>query len=163
MFKRRLDDNASHLLEKVGVEEEWNILDFGCGSGTYTIPAARQVGESGKVYALDVSEKSLGKVKEKADREDLENIVRIDFSEKENMGIEDEKIDLVLLIDVLQEVEDREFLFWDVFRVLKLGGIVCVYPMHLDEGEIEELPLIDGLELEEKMFEGHVLVFKKVD
>jgi ubiquinone/menaquinone biosynthesis C-methylase UbiE len=54
-FKRWLDRNASQFLTKVGVMAGQEVLDFGCGSGTYTIPVGKLVGEAGRVYALDIS------------------------------------------------------------------------------------------------------------
>jgi len=40
------------ILKEVGIKPGFYILDYGCGSGGYTIPAAQMVGESGKIYAL---------------------------------------------------------------------------------------------------------------
>jgi tRNA A58 N-methylase Trm61 len=37
----------------VGIEQNHSVIDFGCGKGAYVIPAARIVGEIGKVYAVD--------------------------------------------------------------------------------------------------------------
>ncbi|KYH37203.1 MAG: methylase involved in ubiquinone/menaquinone biosynthesis, partial [Candidatus Bathyarchaeota archaeon B24] len=65
-FKRWLDRNAQEFLAEVGVGAGKVVLDFGCGSGTYTIPAARLVGDEGKVYALDVRKKALDEVEAKA-------------------------------------------------------------------------------------------------
>jgi cobalt-precorrin-6B (C15)-methyltransferase len=56
------------------------VLDFGCGSGTYTIPAAKAVGATGRVYALDINPRALDRVERKAERAGLRNIVRIDAS-----------------------------------------------------------------------------------
>jgi len=53
-FKSWLDKNAYEFLAEVSVNKGQSVLDFGCGSGTYTIPAAKLVGESGRVYALDI-------------------------------------------------------------------------------------------------------------
>jgi len=41
------------VLRAVGVRGGLTVLDFGCGSGNYSIPAAKIVGEKGKVYTLD--------------------------------------------------------------------------------------------------------------
>ena len=48
-FKRWLDNHASEVLAEIGVKKSQTVLDFGCGSGTYTIPAAKIVGTDGKV------------------------------------------------------------------------------------------------------------------
>lgn len=53
--------------------------------------------------------------------------------------MEDETLDHILLIDVLQEIEDREALFDEVYRILKAGGIMTVYPMHMAEEEVIRL------------------------
>ncbi|GAH52326.1 unnamed protein product, partial [marine sediment metagenome] len=43
-----------NILAEVDIKPGFYILDYGCGPGSYTIVAARLVGESGQVYALDI-------------------------------------------------------------------------------------------------------------
>jgi ubiquinone/menaquinone biosynthesis C-methylase UbiE len=157
-----LDNNASEFLAEVGVKESQLVLDFGCGSGTYTIPAARLVGESGKVYALDISRRALERLKEKANREGLYNIV-IHYSDGERgIRLGDGAVDHVLLVDVLQEIGDREALFEEVHRILKKDGRVSVYPMHMDHDEVVELASINAFNLIERLFDDRILVFGKI-
>ncbi len=160
-FKRWLDKNASEALVKVGVEAGHVVLDFGCGSGTYTIPAAKLVGKDGRVYALDISKKALDKMEKKAEQEGLGNIVRIDSSGGKKIPIEDESVNHVLLIDVLQEIEEREFLFDEVYRILKPNGVVTIFPMHIDIEEAESLATNKGLTLKGRKFKEHILIFRK--
>ena len=54
-----LEPGVLQLLKDVGIKAGQVVLDFGCGSGTYTVPAARTVGDKGKVYALDKDSKVL--------------------------------------------------------------------------------------------------------
>ena len=42
------------ILEQIGIRSGWNVLDYGAGSGSYTIPAACLVGPTGIVYAADI-------------------------------------------------------------------------------------------------------------
>ncbi|MFB0502652.1 MAG: class I SAM-dependent methyltransferase [Candidatus Bathyarchaeia archaeon] len=161
-FKRWLDKNASQVSSAVGVEEGKVVLDLGCGSGTYTIPAAKLVGDDGRVYALDVSRKALDRMEEKADREGLKNIVRIDASAGDNIPLDNETVDVMLLIDVLQEINDRYALFGEAYRILRQGGVVIVYPMHIQAEEVERLATSKGLDTEDRQFEGRILVFRKI-
>jgi ubiquinone/menaquinone biosynthesis C-methylase UbiE len=84
-FKRWLDRNASQFLTKVGVMAGQEVLDFGCGSGTYTIPAGKLVGEAGRVYALDMSVTALDRMEKRAYEEGLKNIVHIGTSSDGNI------------------------------------------------------------------------------
>jgi len=54
------------VLRDFGVHQGQTVLDFGCGEGTYTIPAARIVGKHGTVYALDQAESRLDTLRAKA-------------------------------------------------------------------------------------------------
>ena len=49
-FKRWFDKNASDVLTEGGIDTEFVVLDFGCGSGTYISPVAKLVGEAGRVF-----------------------------------------------------------------------------------------------------------------
>lgn len=42
------------ILKKARIEEGFQVLDYGCGPGSYIAPLADLVGPSGKIYALDI-------------------------------------------------------------------------------------------------------------
>jgi len=161
-FKRWLDSHASEVLAEVGVREGQVVLDFGCGSGTYTIPAAKLVGKDGRVYALDIDKEALDRIEERAKREELRNIVRIDAFGEGDVPLRDEAIDLMLLIDVLQEIDDKEALFHEACRILKSDGIVSVYPMHIAEEEVIRLATRRGFILVKRGANDRILVFSRV-
>ena len=161
-FKRWLDGRALEVLAEIGVKEGQTVLDFGCGSGTYTIPAAKLVGKNGKVYALDVSSKALDKVEERAKQEGLCNIIRIDTTGERNISLQDNTMDIVLLINVLKDINNRESLFNEIHRVLRLGGNLTVFPMHMKLEEVEKLGTHAGFKMNDKKFQEHIIIFRKV-
>ncbi|MBE9482672.1 MAG: methyltransferase domain-containing protein, partial [Chloroflexi bacterium] len=63
-----------NILAEVGIKSGFNILDYGCGSGSYTIPAAQLVGESGKVYSLDINPLAVQQVQKVVAKKRLTNI-----------------------------------------------------------------------------------------
>ena len=160
-FKHQiLDKNPSKVLCDLGIRAGHVVLDFGCGSGTYTIPAAKLVGNSGKVYALDINSSFLDRMEERAKQEGLTNIVRIDASGEESLPLETGVID-VILIDVLHIIEKRDALFDDAYRILKPEGLLIVYPMHVDEQEVEELATHSNLAPEARRLQERFFVFRK--
>jgi len=52
-------EEGEKVLKEVGIKENHIILDFGCGAGTYSLPAAKIVGKKGQVFALDKSKSKL--------------------------------------------------------------------------------------------------------
>jgi len=156
-----LDRNASKMLSEVGIGEGQSILDFGCGSGTYTIPAAKLVRRNGRIYALDVNQGALEKLSRKAEKEGLDNIVTLLSSGDVDIPIENETLNHVLLIDVLQEISDKDTLLEEVHRILKPDGLMAVYPMHIDSNEVIRLASNVKFRLKGKKFQEQILVFEK--
>jgi len=107
------------------VKEEQVFLDFGCGPGWFTFPAAKIVGRGGKVYALDCIPRHLEMVKEKANEEGLTNIETL-LSEMK-IDLPSECVDTVWLCDTYHEVREKRALLEEVHRVLKQGGILAIY------------------------------------
>jgi len=70
----KLESQALEVLEKIGIRRGQTVLDFGCGYGIYTIPAAKIVGEQGRVYALDKDKEALDDLMRKAESAGLRNI-----------------------------------------------------------------------------------------
>jgi ubiquinone/menaquinone biosynthesis C-methylase UbiE len=161
-FKSWLDKNAFKVLSEVGVGEGHKLLDFGCGSGTFSIPSSRLVGTKGRVYSMDVSQTALRKLSVKVKSRNIDNISTV-ISIGTILPFDEDYLDHVLMIDVLQEIKDKKKLFEEVKRVLKDGGLVTVYPMHLDINEVSRIATEAGLGLNEKKVQQQILLFKKFE
>ena len=107
-------------LAKLDIQKGQIILDFGCGTGSFALPVARMVGEKGKVYALDKQPFALKKIKEKGQREGLDNIETV-LSDGDT-GLPDRTIDVVLFYGILPEIEDKEAVLKELHRVLNPNG-----------------------------------------
>lgn len=137
-----LEGLGEKFLHGIGVTEGQKVLDFGCGIGDYTIPAAKIVGARGKIYALDKDRESLEFLMGRAKRYGLKNIKVMKTSGELEIGLEDESIDIVLLYDVIHnsyfpEINKRKELLNEVHRILKQNAIVSIYPKHLTPGEVK--------------------------
>jgi ubiquinone/menaquinone biosynthesis C-methylase UbiE len=72
--ERRKWQDPDAVLSRIGLEPGMTFADIGCGEGFFAIPAARMVGASGRVYAVDLNAESIEVLKETARREGLENV-----------------------------------------------------------------------------------------
>lgn len=113
------------LLAAIGVRAGARMADIGCGPGFYTLPAARLVGAAGRVFALDLQEPMLARVREKAAAESLGN-VEVHLSEEDRLPLPDGTADVALVANVLHECTDRVAFLREVRRILVPGGRVAV-------------------------------------
>ena len=116
--------NLSRRLQRSGIRAGQTVLDFGCGSGHFTTAAARMVGDSAKVYALDVHPLAIEAVKRKAAKEGLANVTTI-LSDRDTR-LPDESVDVVLLYRTFHLVDDKQGLLDELHRVLKPDCILSV-------------------------------------
>ena len=143
------------------------ILDYGCGIGFNTIPAAEIVGEEGMVYALDIHHLAIKSVEKKMRERGLKNVKTI-LSDL-HTGLPNESIDIVLLYNVLPMVKNRPALIKELYRVLKPGGtlsvksglVVNLYSRKkMTTEDLEKLMIDNGpLKLERRIGKFHI--FKK--
>jgi ubiquinone/menaquinone biosynthesis C-methylase UbiE len=129
---------AEVFLRDVGVACGTRVLDFGCGEGNYTIPAARIAGKRGRVYAVDKDRKKLSRTMLVVKKQGLGNVVPLHKVAGRQIPVRARSIDVVLLYDVLHrgylpDRRQRTAALQEVFRVLKPGGILSCYPTHLKE------------------------------
>jgi ubiquinone/menaquinone biosynthesis C-methylase UbiE len=141
-----LDSRAIEVSQQIGIRRGQTILDFGCGSGTYAIPAARIVGEQGRVYALDKDKEALDELMQKAESADLKNIDRIETSGELEIELTDESVDVVLLFDVFHpfyfpQAGDRRKLLGEIYRIMKSSAFlsVSVWPNLVEPGTEDEI------------------------
>ena len=130
---RSLFKKPERILHEMGLREGQTVLDYGCGIGSFSIPAAKMVGDDGVVYALDIHPLAIKAVEKKIEKKQIANIKTILSSR--GTGLPDQSVDVVLLYDVFQMVSDRDKLLDELHRVLKSGGILFATAEHLDPKE----------------------------
>lgn len=143
--KQRLAAHAEEVLRGLGIKPGDTVVDFGCGSGTYAFPAARIVGSQGKVYAVDINSGSLRKLAHQAAREGLVNVVTVPTRREVRLPLSDGCCDVFLLFDVLQEIEDWDALLGEACRLLREGGTLSVFPMHVPTARVTQMAQSCGL------------------
>ena len=70
----RLAPVLARLLERAGARPGERLLDVGCGAGTSTLRLAEQVGPSGHVLGIDISEPMLALARRRAAERGLSNL-----------------------------------------------------------------------------------------
>ena len=113
------------ILEALGCgASPGDLVEFGCGYGTFTIAAARRV--SGTVYASDIDPAMARATIDRAAQAAVRNVVveTRDFL-TDGCGRPDASATFVMLFNILH-IEDPISLLREAHRVLRAGGIVGV-------------------------------------
>ena len=113
-------DSIRQELEAAGIRPGMRLLDFGCGPGRYTLPAAEIVGAQGAVCAFDVHPLALITVDKEARRRGLTSVCIIN-SDCET-GLDAESVDVVLLYYALHDIEKKEAVLNEIHRILRREG-----------------------------------------
>src|SRR5262249_42459423 len=101
---RDRDGEAAQVLSFLGVGAGMTVADIGAGRGYYTVRAARRVAPTGRVIAVDVIPEYLNKLKQRIEREHLNN-VDLDFGEAHDPRLPPRSVDLILMVHVYHEVQ----------------------------------------------------------
>lgn len=157
-----LHNDGEQVLKDIGVTSGDTVVDFGCGAGDYTIPAAKVVGDTGVVYAVNKNEKILNGLIQKTP---LDNIIPV-VSDTVTV-IHTKSVNVVLLYDILHygAEPERNHIYIEVFRMLKNDGILSVYPKHCKTdfpmGGLKNMDISDVIqEIEDNhfCFEGKLIM-----
>ncbi len=100
------------------------VVDFGCGYGTFAVPAAQFI--RGTVHAFDIEPEMIAETRHKAEREGLANIrcCLRDLIE-EGTGLPDSSVDYVMLFNLLH-AEQPTNLLREAFRIMGAGANVGI-------------------------------------
>ncbi|MBI2617941.1 class I SAM-dependent methyltransferase [Candidatus Kaiserbacteria bacterium] len=115
-------------IEAFRLEPGMLIADFGAGIGAYTLAAAHAVGRRGRVYAIDIQQELLGRIKGIASREKLDNVEIVwgDIESKGGSKLPDESVDAVIISNTLFLMEDKDGIAREAFRIVRRKGRVLV-------------------------------------
>jgi demethylmenaquinone methyltransferase/2-methoxy-6-polyprenyl-1,4-benzoquinol methylase len=104
------------------------VLEVGCGTGFFTMPAAQLIGDMGRLVAIDVVPESVALVSRKVKAAGLNNVsvIRADAL---CTGLDSGSFDAVLLFGVIPSpMLPLNRLLPEMRRVLKPRGTLAVWP-----------------------------------
>ena len=131
------------LVEQLPIHDHADILDIGAGTGYFTIALAEKT--KGTVYALDLDDRMLTVIRQKASDRSITNIVgirkRVEDILQAHVGISENSLDFVMASLVLHEVPALSQVLETVYALMKSGGhLLCLEYEH-DERILQGPPM----------------------
>jgi len=100
------------------------MIDIGCGTGYFTLPASEITGPSGKVIGIDVSEEMLDELRTKINGRG--HNIELMLSDSLALPVNSSQGTFALLSNVLHEADDMMAMLLEAKRILKPGGRLAI-------------------------------------
>lgn len=119
-----------NTLKTMGFKEDMILCDIGAGTGLFSFAAA-QISKN-DIYALEISDTMIHLLKNRKDEINAYNL-NILKVESSNLPLENNICDMVILVTVLHEIEDKFHILDEINRILKKDGQLLIIEFHQDE------------------------------
>ena|SRR5579884_3037603 len=114
------------VVGRLGLFSGMTIADVGAGTGYFSIPFAREIGDAGRVFAVDLQPEMLDILAAKLAQPGAPaNIVTMVGAATET-GIADRSCDLVFLANIWHELEDHDAVLRESARILRRPGKIAI-------------------------------------
>ncbi len=120
--------NQDEIIRQLGLANGMVIADLGCGAGYFTVPMARMLQNSGKIYAVDVLSSALEAVSSQAKLYGIMNLetVHANVEVADGTRIPNGSCDLVVLANILFQCADRDTVLQEAKRIMRPNGRMVV-------------------------------------
>ncbi len=119
------------------------VLDLGSGAGLDVFLAARLVGPTGRIIGVDSTIEMVSKANQTAEESGFVN-VEFKHAPIERLPLDDHSVDVAISNCVLNHCADKVRAFKEVYRVLKIGGRMCISDLVVS-GPFSEATLADEI------------------
>jgi precorrin-6B methylase 2 len=112
----------AHLALKPGSR----VADVGCHEGYMTVKLAAVVGSTGRVYAVEVDQNRIDKLKRHLAERKIQNVTTI-VGDNDDPKLPLNTLDAALIIDTYHEMDDHDDILRHIKESLKPGGrlVIC--------------------------------------
>jgi SAM-dependent methyltransferase len=112
------------VMDLMGVKAGMVIGEVGAGSGYFTFHLARRVGESGKIFANDISRRALNSLERRKEREGINTIETI-VGEVDDPLLP-QGLDMVFIVNAFHDIANQVALLNSLAPILKPGAAVVI-------------------------------------
>lgn len=121
------DENLqiNRVMDILKIKEGANVTDIGAGSGWFTVRAARRVGASGKVYAVEINRDYLKHIEARAVKEKLSNVHAV-LGKEDDPLLPRESIDAGLILKTYHEIAQPILLLAHLHEAMRAGALLGI-------------------------------------
>lgn len=113
------------IFQALGLRDGSRVADVGAGPGFFAVPMARAVGETGRVFAVDIDKKVLERLRQRI-REATLNNIEVIHGDPRDPKLPADSLDAALISDAYHEMTEHEAMLIGVRRALKPGGRLVI-------------------------------------
>jgi ubiquinone/menaquinone biosynthesis C-methylase UbiE len=113
------------VMDAIGVEAGMAVAEIGAGRGRYVVQLAVRVGDTGKVYAEDISKASLDHLEKRCERWGLKQVETI-LGDVTDPKLPEAELDLIFVISSYHHFADPVTLMRNARPALKPDGILAI-------------------------------------
>jgi protein-L-isoaspartate O-methyltransferase len=133
--EREKQEQPKKLLKALDLKPGLVVADIGAGSGYYSFRMAEKVGPKGKVLAVDIQKEMLAIIRQRMEKEEVENIEPILGSETDPK-LPAGGVDLILLVDVYHEFAFPYEMTQAMVKALKPGGRLVFVEFRREDAKV---------------------------
>lgn len=140
-------ERREEILGRMGLSDGDMVADVGAGLGWYSLEIAKRVGPHGTVFAVDIQEGMLDRLRERMETNKIRNIHPVLGQERDPL-LPPGKMDWVLLVDAYHEFSEPEAMLAGLKASLAPGGRVALLEYRSEQRLEDVLPFPRTPELE---------------
>lgn len=135
------------IFTALGIGPGSHVADVGAGDGFFSVRLADAVGDSGRVYAVDVSTRALERLRDNLEREGIDNVEVIEGA-IDDPRLPEATLDAALIVNAYHEMTEYPAMLARLRRALKPEGrLVLVEPITPDRREATRQDQVDDHEI----------------
>jgi ubiquinone/menaquinone biosynthesis C-methylase UbiE len=127
-----------------GLKEGFTVVDYCCGPGRYVPPTSRRIGDSGKIFAVDVHEMALEAVRKRIDAHRLTNVEPV-LAGPYSCEVPDKSAHAIYLLDAIHMIRDTSRFLAELHRVARPDAFLIVDDGHQPREETKAQIADSGL------------------
>ena len=154
------------MLSWVGIQSNWQVLDAGCGTGSYLPLMTELVGNGGKVSAIDLAPENIRVVEERASQGRWSAPVDARVGSILDLPYADQSFDAVWCANTSQYLSDTELLtmLQEFRRIVRPGGLIAIKEYDITAQQMQPTTPMLFLHLHETLCrmgdKGHCYCFR---
>ncbi len=131
---REIWDRRGDIIRHLRLQPGQAIADVGAGTGFFSLLMAREVGATGRVYAVDIAKNFVDASVQRAREQGLDNVIGV-VNDQQSVHLAPASVDLVFISDTYHHFEYPQATLRSIHSALKPSGELVIIDFRRDASQ----------------------------